>query len=246
MKVAIMQPYAFPYLGYFQLIHYVDKWVIFDDVQYISKGWVNRNRILHPDPSKEWQYFTIPVRKHTLDTRIKDVDINEDIDWRSQLLGKLTSYKKKAPFYSETIGLVKNCLSFKREALSEWVEYALVETCKHLGVNFDYSIYSKMDIEIQRVDHAGQWALEIADTMGASEYVNMPGGYEIFKEKEFKERGIDLRFIKPGLSAYQQNSHVFVPGLSIIDVLMWNDRQNILEMLADYKILSTNEIREYI
>ena len=79
MRVGIMQPYVFPYIGYFQLINYVDKWVVFDNTQYISKGWVNRNRILHPEVKKEWQYFTVPVKKHTRESRIKDIEVNEGV-----------------------------------------------------------------------------------------------------------------------------------------------------------------------
>ena len=113
MRLAIMQPYTFPYIGYFQLINYADKWVVFDDTQYISKGWINRNRILHPESQKEWQYFTVPVKKHSRECRINHVEINDNTDWRTELLGKLTAYKRKAPYYRETKEFVENCISFR-------------------------------------------------------------------------------------------------------------------------------------
>ena len=242
MKVGIMQPYVFPYIGYFQLINYVDKWVIFDDTQYISKGWVNRNRILHPDIKKEWQYFSIPLRKHSHECRIKDVEINEDIDWKSELLGKLTSYKKKAPFYTQTVEFVDDCLSVKCPTLSEWLELTLNRTCEHLNIPFDYSIFSKMEVNTENIEHAGQWALKIADIIGADEYVNPPGGFDIFNENEFKEKNIELKFLQPNLSSYVQRRDGFVPGLSIIDVMMWNEKGEIRKMLNDYEIVTQAQL----
>ena len=195
MKVAIMQPYLFPHIGYFQLINYVDRWVVFDDTQYISKGWVNRNRILHPEINKEWQYFTVPVKKHSRDIRIKDIEVNDDIEWREKVLGKLTSYKKKAPYYAETRDFVGNCISYKCSSLSEWLVYTLKYTCDYLNIEFDYAVFSQMEVDTRNVQHAGQWALEIADTMGAREYVNPPGGCDMFKQEEFDARGVDLLFL---------------------------------------------------
>lgn len=243
MKVGIMQPYVFPYIGYFQLINYVDKWVVFDDTQYISKGWVNRNRILHPDMEKEWQYFSVPLRKHSHDCRIKDIEINEDIDWKSQLLGKLTSYKKKAPFYMQTIEFVNECVSVECPMLSEWVVFTLKRTCEYLNIPFDYSIFSKMEINNLNIEHAGQWALEIADATGADEYTNPPAGHGIFKEHEFRERGIELNFLKPRMEPYVQIRGEFIAGLSIIDVMMWNDKKAINKMLSEYDIVTQSQLK---
>lgn len=245
MKVAIMQPYTFPYVGYFQLINHVDKWVIFDDTQYISKGWINRNRVLHPDVKKEWQYITVPVKKHSLESRIKSVEINENIEWRKQLLGKLTSYKKKAPFYAETVEFISDCISFECITLSEWVVHTLNSTCNYLGIAFDYSLFSQMEVSTDNVEHAGQWALEIAGAMGADVYVNPPGGYSIFNENEFQARNMELRFLRPNLTPYVQRRGSFVPGLSIIDIMMWNNKDKICEMLTDYEIVTHSKLKAY-
>jgi hypothetical protein len=245
MKLAVMQPYTFPYIGYFQLINHVDKWVIFDDTQYLAKGWINRNRILHPDLKKEWQYFTVPVKKHSIKSRIKEIEINDELKWRDELLGKLTSYKKKAPFYAETRKFVGDCISFKCSALSKWIEHTLKSTCDYLNVPFDYSVFSQMNINTDNVNHAGQWALEIADAMDADEYVNPPSGYSIFNEDEFLARNIDIRFLKPNLTPYIQRRGCFVSGLSIIDVMMWNDKDRIHEILKDYEIVTQSKLRDY-
>jgi len=238
-----MQPYVFPYIGYFQLIQHADKWVVFDDTQYISKGWINRNRILHPDKNKEWQYFTIPVKKHSRGSRIKDIKINEDVSWRDEFLGKLTSYKKKAPFYSDTVAFVDDCIRFNCATLSEWVVHTLEKTCKYLNIPFDYTIFSEMKINTDKIEHAGQWALEISSAMDADEYINPPGGYTIFNENEFRERNIELSFLKPDLTSYTQRREGFVPGLSIVDIMMWNDRDKIHEMLSDYEIVTQSQLK---
>ena len=243
MKLAIMQPYFFPYIGYFQLINCVDKWVVFDDTQYIAKGWVNRNRILHPDYEKDWQYFSMPVKKHSHKIRIKDVVVNDNIDWRATLKGKISAYKKRAPYYKETLDFVDDCLSCHTPILSEWAVKSLEKTCAYLGIFFDYSVLSKMRIKTEKVEHAGQWALEIADYMGANEYINPHGGYSIFNEEEFNERNIELHFLRPNLQPYIQRRGRFVAGLSIIDVMMWNDKETIRNMLDDYEIVSQSELR---
>ncbi len=237
-----MQPYTFPYIGYFQLINYVDKWVVFDDTQYISKGWVNRNRILHPDSKKEWQYFTIPVKKHSRKSKIQDIEINTELNWKDELLGKLSHYKKKAPFYMETVDFLGDCISTNDYKLSEWTVHTLKSTCDYLDLSFDYSIFSKMDINTENIEHAGEWALRISDAIGVDEYVNPPSGYRIFKENEFLEKNIKLRFLKPNLTPYIQRRSSFTAGLSIIDVLICNDKNQIREMLMEHEILTYSEL----
>lgn len=244
MKLAIMQPYLFPYIGYFQLIGYADKWVVFDNTQYISKGWINRNRMLHPDIKKEWQYFTVPTKKHSRETRIYEVHIHNNVDWRSDILAKLSSYKKKAPFYQDTIHFVKECLENNHETLSEFVTATIKNTCEYLNIPFNFSVFSKIHFDKSKVEHAGQWALEIAHDMNADEYINPTGGFRIFKENEFEEKQIKLRFLKPKLTDYVQRRGGFVPGLSIIDVMMWNDKDTISKMIKDFDILTYSDLTE--
>jgi len=239
-----MQPYAFPYLGYFQLINYVDKWVVFDEVQYISRGWINRNRILHPDESKDWQYFTVPIRKHSKQDLISSISINQDIQWQSEILGKLSSYKKKAPYYQQTVKLVEHCFDLDGENLSHWLVASLNKICAYLEISFDYTIFSRSSINVDRIEKAGDWALEIADGLEADEYINPPGGYSIFRESDFVSRGTSLRFLQSGLQPYNQARPDFVPGLSILDVLMWNDPEEIRLMMNDFNILTYNQLQE--
>ena len=238
-----MQPYIFPYIGYFQLINYVDKWVIFYDTQYIAKGWINRNRILHPEINKQWQYFTVPLKKHSRDSNIKDLEINQSIKWQEELFGKLSAYKRKAPYYAATIALVNDCLAFECSTLSQWLEYSLKSVCAYLDIPFNYAVFSKMKINTENVNHPGQWALEIADAMQAGEYVNPHGGFEVFRESDFSARNIKLHFLKPGLTPYVQRRGCFVPGLSIIDIMMWKDKDEINAMLNDFTIVKQAELK---
>ena len=107
MKLAIMQPYFFPYIGYFQLMNVVDKWVVFDNIQYIRHGWVNRNRILSPNLEKEWQYILIPLDKHAKEALIYDIKIINSNRWKDEIIGKLSYYKRiRAPYYYQIIDLI--------------------------------------------------------------------------------------------------------------------------------------------
>ena len=122
MKLGIMQPYFFPYLGYFDLINYSEKWVVFDDVQYIRHGWINRNRILHP--TNGWSYIIVPV-KYSRNTRIREVTIIEDGKWKKRIRGQLQIYKKKAPYYRAVISLVEECFEFNSDSISRFNTFAL-------------------------------------------------------------------------------------------------------------------------
>jgi len=243
MKLGIMQPYLFPYIGYFQLINHVERWIAFDDVQYISKGWVNRNRIIHPDNEKQWQYITVPAKKHSRSTKINEIEITDNVDWKSEIIGKLSIYKKKAPNYSITKEFVEECLSFDADNLSDFIINAIRQTCAYVDINTKIDVQSEMGLVIQDVAHPGQWALKISEQCGASEYVNPYNGASIFAKQEFDARGIKLRFLKSRLSPYIQRQGFFTPGLSIIDVLMWNDHLAIKEMLNDdYDVFTAEEI----
>ena len=134
MKLGIMQPYFFPYLGYFDLINYSDRWIIFDEVQYIRHGWMNRNRIHHP--KEGCLYIIVPIIKHARCTIIKDIAISDDPKWKSKILGQLNHYKKNAPYFKETYSFVEDCLSINEKTLSRFNSLILEKTCSRLGITF--------------------------------------------------------------------------------------------------------------
>jgi hypothetical protein len=190
MKLGIMQPYFFPYLGYFDLINYSDRWIAFDTVQYIRHGWVNRNRILHP--KEGWQYIIVPLNKFRRNTVIRDIEVNEDPRWRTRILGQIKHYKKKAPYFRETYQLVEECLAVEEHSLPRLNVAILDKVCRYLGIPFEYEYFSEMELELGPVEGPDDWALCISEAIGATEYVNPAGGIAIFDSSKFEARGIRL------------------------------------------------------
>jgi hypothetical protein len=227
MKLGIMQPYFFPYLGYFDLINRVDKWVVFDSVRYSPKTWMNRNRVLHPKSG--WQYLSVPVDKHSGDGSLSNVKLIDKTKALSRILGQIEHYRNGgAPFFRETFNLIHEV--FRRthsSTLTELNVAGLECVCDYLGIQFNYQLFSKMELNLPVVSHSGQWALEIADSLDAEEYINPPGGRQIFRPQEWIERKIKLTFTDLVDYRYICGKYVQVDHLSILDVLMWNKPENI-------------------
>ncbi len=236
MKVGIMQPYFFPYIGYFSLIKYTDEFVFFDTPQYISHGWVNRNRVL--GQNKEPVYIIVPIRKAPRETPIMDIKINSEMNWREKIYGQLTVYKKKAPNYNETIELVHSLLDVDYgDDLSLLNIETTKKVCEYLGLERKFQTFSKMDIAIDEVNEPDEWALNITKAMGYDTYVNPPGGMSFFNREKYENAGIRLEFLEAQLQPYVQRIGHFEPGLSIIDVMMFCKKDEITDMLDEYKIL---------
>lgn len=231
-----MQPYFFPYIGYFQLINYVDKWVVFDDVQYIYHGWINRNRILKP--IEGWQYINIPVQKHSRDTLIKDIYIDNNQKWREKILGQLSCYKKIAPFYNEAIKIINEAIQGDYKNIVDVNIYILEVICRYLHITFEYVVSSKEDFDYSIVKTSGDWALEISRQLNVKEYVNPIGGENLFNASKFEESGIKLKFLQPKEIRYNQRRSKFESNLSIIDLIMFNSPKDIKKILNEYEVVS--------
>lgn len=234
MRLGIMQPYFFPYLGYFSLIKNTDQWIIFDDVQFIRHGWIERNRVLKP--AEGWQYISVPLQKHERYAKICEVKIREE-DWKGKIFRQLEHYKK-APYYNEVIKLLQKSFDIETDSITKLNAHILQTICQYLGIAFNYQIYTAMDLAIEPVNDAGEWALHISKAMGASQYINPPGGIEIFDQSKFQAANINILFLAVELSAYPQRRKTFEAGLSIIDVMMFNDPSAINQMLANFKFVS--------
>lgn len=221
MKLGIMQPYFFPYLGYFELINRTDRWIVFDTAQYIRHGWVNRNRILHPNEG--WQYILTPLQKHSRETTIREIQTAPVAEWRSRVLGQLMHYKKRAPFYRETFGLVERALSYEDTSLSALNTRALGFVCERIGIPWRHSVFSEMVLPLGPVEGPGDWALRISEAVGAKEYINPIGGEALFEPARFEALGIKLTIQPPFEFHYECPGYKFEPGLSVIDALMWNE-----------------------
>jgi hypothetical protein len=235
MKLAIMQPYFFPYIGYFSLIKSADKWIVFDSVQFIRHGWIERNRILKPDEG--WQYIKVPLLKHSRETLIKDVRINNHEDWKKRLFRQLEHYRKKALYYNDVVLFLEDALNIATDSIVSLNTHLLSRVCSYLDIRFNHEIFSEMAMEINQVDHPGDWALHISKALGASKYINPGGGKNLFDKNKFHESSIDLKILKTNLQEYSQNRTAFESGLSIIDVMMFNSKEAIHQMLDQYELI---------
>jgi hypothetical protein len=234
MKLGIMQPYFFPYIGYWQLIHATDTFVLFDDVQYIRHGWINRNRIINP--AGGWQYIQVPVAKHEHTELIRNITARASEDWRVKLLGQLDHYKRRAPYYRETVEIVRNILANLDDLRICRINLAILRgICSALGVDRKILISSECGFEYSEVTDAGEWALRISEQLSAAVYINPISGAELFDPAKFAASGIALSFLQPDDIVYSRRG-AFEPWLSIIDVLMFNGIEGTKTLLSRYSL----------
>jgi hypothetical protein len=230
-----MQPYFFPYLGYFQLIVAVDRFVLFDDAQYMKGGWINRNRILKPHGGP--QYINVPIVKHESRVTIKEIRAKSECDWKAFVLRQIDHYRKKAPFYPEVRSLLESCFELEEESVAQLDGHYLRAICDYLGISFEIEFSSAMNFDYSHVATADDWPLTIGKQLGASEYINPVGGAKLFDRNKFVQNDLKLSFLEPRLRPYTQGCDRFEPGLSIIDVLMFNDRKTVRAMIDDFVLL---------
>lgn len=235
MKLAIMQPYFFPYLGYFSLIEYADRFILFDPVQFIRHGWIERNRILKP--GEGWQYISVPLEKYSRNTLIKEIRIKNTTDWQNRILRQIEHYKKRAPYYNDVKELMRYVFAEPNISVVRLNHQCLGAVADYIDIPYNADIFSEMNLEIGDVSHPGEWALRISQAMGASEYINPLGGKEIFKSAQFNEAEIKLKFLASRLPAYSQRRPVFENGLSIIDVMMFNSPRDTRTLVKAYEFL---------
>lgn len=231
-----MQPYFCPYLGYFALIKHTEYWIVFDTVQFIRHGWIERNRILKPGDSG-WQYIRVPLEKHSHEAIIKDVKINSNEEWKIKIFAQLAHYKKKAKYYTDIIKLLEIAFNSNSDSIVELNVKILSTICDYLSISFNYAIFSEMKINLPEIHMADEWALKIAKAIGYSEYYNPIGGSEFFDREKYKQNGINLHFLQINLAEYNQCRSNFEPGLSVIDAMMFNSPLEVNRMLDSVVIL---------
>jgi hypothetical protein len=234
MKLGVMQPYFFPYLGHFDLINMVDEWIVFDTAQYMRHHWINRNRILHPNSG--WQYINVPLKKHHQKTPINLVEIALESDWRGRILRQLQHYKRKAPYYQETASFLEECFAEATANISETNVQTLKKTCQRLGLTTPIHVFSQMNLTLDgAIECPGDWALEISRAVGASEYINASRGAVLFDESKFTACNIKLTIQSFTNMIYPCEPYQFEPALSIIDVMMWNSCAEIKQYLDTFR-----------
>lgn len=234
MKLAIMQPYFMPYIGYFQLIKIVDKFIFYDDVTFIKQGWINRNKILINNQAK---MFSIPLSNASSHVLIKDVLISEIAyqKWRKSFFNSIVFSYKKAKNYSKINALIEKILEKRPEKISELAIKSVVEVAQYLDLKTEFEICS--DVYSNTYLSGQNRVLDICINEKAITYINPVGGMELYSKSVFQEKNIELFFIKANKSVYPQFSEEFVPFLSIIDVLMFNDLEDIHKQLDNFTLL---------
>lgn len=236
MRLGMMQPYFFPYLGYFALIAATDQWVVFDTAQYIRRGWVNRNRVL-TSGSAAWKYVRVPVRKAPQTTPICEVQLADPGSVRDQIISSLDEYRCwQAPYYQETTRLLQHCTDLSSDDLNTFLIQCLQITCDHLSLPFRPLKYSDLRITMPAHVQPGDWALQTAIHLNAAEYINPPGGLDLFDPAAFEHAGIQLSILDHRLPTYSQRQPEFISGLSIIDALVWTGRDATRRMIDDYQL----------
>jgi len=233
MKLAIMQPYLFPYLGYFQLISAVDTFVVYDDAQYMKGGWINRNRIL---VNGEPKYITLPTTR----SEASDLLINqrhfvpEFQEAKLAVLRQIEAAYRKAPYFAETLQLVQTCFQCDDTNVALFVAQSIRFCCQHLGISTPIKVSSALAKDANL--RAQERVIDMNKVLGADQYLNATGGRELYRKEDFAEHGITLSFIQMHDIHYVQFDKPFTPNLSILDVLMFNPPERSRELLTKFDI----------
>lgn len=232
MKIAIMQPYFLPYIGYFQLINIVDKFVILDNVQFTKKGWVNRNKFLQNNRDK---YFSIPIKKSSFNSNIIDRIISDEYN-QKKILSQFYNAYQKAPYFNEIYPLIEKIVFHSNKNLFEYIFHSISEICNYLSINTELFVSSSIDI-----DHhlkSEKKVIEICKFFKSKVYINSSGGAKIYEKNNFKKFNINLKFLHSLEFKYKQyDNNFYVPKLSIIDVLMFNSKKNVKEIIVNNFVL---------
>lgn len=230
-RLALMQPYFFPYSGYFSLIAAVDAFVVFDTAQYIRRGWCNRNRILQQGGG--WTYITVPVAKHDRDTPIRGVLVSENEDWRGVARNQLRVYRK-APHYGPVIELFDHVVAPRGLSIGALALRSVEAVCEYVGLPFPVRPFPTVDAGA--VEGPGDWGRVVALHEGYPVYLNAPGGREIYAADRYAAAGLTLGFVDPRLEPYPQGRLPFEKGLSILDVLMFVSPEDARARISTYGI----------
>jgi hypothetical protein len=232
MRLAIMQPYFFPYIGYFQLIAAVDMFIVYDNIKYTKKGWINRNRLLQNDKD---MMFSLPLKGDSDTLDVCERELAADFN-RDKLLNQFKGAYRRAPYFAQTMPLVEQIVRYEEANLFHFLHHSIVKTCEHLGITTEIGISSGIAIDHDLKNQ--NKVLALCEAVGATTYVNAIGGMELYSKKTFQEKGIALKFIQSKSFEYPQFGHAFVPWLSIIDVMMFNSVDAIKECLSsNYELI---------
>lgn len=229
MSFAVMQPYLFPYLGYYQLVNAVDSFVFYDDVTYIKNGYINRNNIL---VSGKAQRFTVPVLGASSNKLIKDLNFDANV---KKTLKTISQSYVKAPYFHDIYPMVEKILKNAERHVHTLCANSIMSVFSYLDINKQFKFSS--DLEYDRALPAADKLIAMAALLNSKDYINSPGGKALYKKEYFSDKGVNLSFIEIQSVTYEQGKADFVPYLSMIDVLMWNSKEQVKELLTQYELV---------
>lgn len=229
MKLAIMQPYFFPYIGYFQLISAADTFVVYDDVNFIKGGWINRNFILSNGDKLR---ITLQLLGASPNHLINQIEVGNN---GHKLYKTIQQSYSRAPYYHSVITLIEKILYSDETNLAVFLNFSLRQITDYLGMEREWHLSSALNKDVSL--RGQQKVLAICKELGAKQYINVPGGKALYDHGSFVEQEIQLSFLEPVTRPYEQNSQAFIPNLSIIDVMMFNSRQQCQQMVREFELV---------
>ncbi len=236
MTIAVMQPYLLAYLGYYQLVNASDTFVFFDDVNFINKGWINRNQTLQQGKAT---MFTVPLIKASQNRKINEIELADFPKWRKDFLKSIEFNYKKAPFYAETYDWLQHFIHAKNYTnISEITCESIISIADLLEMKTQFKFSSKMDYQTKEDMPGGEKILSICNLLNATNYINPINGQSLYNKEQFDQQNVQLNFIKMDEISYVQfGKNDFVPYLSIIDVLMFNGIEETKILLSNYTLI---------
>ena len=237
MRLAIMQPYVFPYLGYFQLVQAVDRFIFYDDVNFIKRGWIHRNNILVNGSAHR---FTIPLDRASQSKLINEVMLHpvEYLAWREKFLKTLHQSYKNAPCFAPVYALVAEVLTSAQGSIADLTINSVVSVSQYLKLKTNTDFIRASDLSYNRSLRGPDKILALCQQQDATLYINPIGGQELYEAGPFEENNIALCFIQSQSVSYQQLAEPFVPHLSIIDILMFNTVAEVQALLPQYHLIT--------
>lgn len=232
MTLGIMQPYFLPYLGYWQLLATVDRFVVYDNIQYTKKGWINRNRFLRDGSDA---YLTLPLKKASDYLNVSERELADDFD-RDKLLRSLAGSYHRAPHFDTVFPVVERIVQAPMMNLFAFLQNSLTEMAGFLEIRTPMVVSSTLDID--HALHSERKVLALCRAMGADRYLNPIGGQALYSQAAFAAHSIRLEFLRMRPIEYSQGSGAFVPNLSIVDVLMFNSKETVRTMLSEADVIA--------
>ena len=253
MKLGMNQPYFFPYLGFYQLVSAVDRFIIYDNLNYIQYGWINRNRFLVVGGTPT--YFNAVTAESSSYKKIRDIKLSPRTNWRKKLLNSFFLNYKKRPFFDETYAVIEPIILYPTDSLCELATRSIVEICRLLQIAteiIENPTYEELENDLQKNNLTEVFptiklkdperkvfrVIAVCRMMEADQFVNATGGQALYDKAEFAANGITLSFLQSRDEPYQQtNEGEYYPGLSIIDVLMNCGRAGTIRRLDNYELI---------